>query len=274
MTSEDKVAIVTGASSGIGRETAIALARRGYRLVLGARRREKLEAVARACRDAGGQAEAVVTDVARQEQVESLVSAAVDTFGGLDVMVNNAGIGLRARVHETTDEQMRSLFDVNYYGVFYGCLAAGRVMRRRRGGHIFNVSSVIGKRGAPFHGAYCATKAAICGLTDALRVEMKPCGVRVTCVCPVLTETEFFDVQAGRTPRSGRSFARLRGLMPAAVVGRKIAATVGKPTPELIFTVGGKFLTVLAALSPRLTDALMTVYHDELAKDAPPRPTG
>ena len=126
---------------------------------------------------------------------------------------------------------------------------------------------MIGKRGAPFNGGYCATKAAICGLTDALRVEMKPYNVRVTCVCPVLTETGFFDVMEGRTSRSGRSFARLRGRMPPAVVGRKIAATVGKSTPELIFTAGGRFLTLLATLSPRLTDALMKVYHDKLIKD-------
>ena len=205
MAEERKVAVVTGASSGIGSQTALALARRGYRVVLGARREDKLAAVAAACRDAGGEARAIVADVARQEQVESLVAAAVDQFGRLDVMVSNAGRGLRARVHETTDRQMRAIFDVNYFGVFYGCVAAARVMTRSRGGHIFNVSSVIGKRGTPFNGAYCATKAAICGLTDALRVEMKPYGVRVTCVCPAMTQTEFFDVMEARSRRSASS---------------------------------------------------------------------
>ncbi|MGB2824508.1 MAG: SDR family oxidoreductase, partial [Phycisphaerae bacterium] len=237
---------------------------------LAARRPDGLAQVAEACREAGGEAMAVVTDVARQEQVDSLVSAAVAQFGRLDVMVNNAGRGLRARVHETTDRQMRAILDVNYFGVFYGCVAAARVMMRNRSGHIFNVSSVIGKRGAPFNGAYCATKAAICGLTDALRVEMRPYNVRVTCVCPALTETGFFDAMEGGTRLSGKSFARLRGLMPAAIVGRKIAATVGKPTPELIFTLGGRFLTILAAVSPRLTDAIMRVYHDKVIKDTAP----
>jgi NAD(P)-dependent dehydrogenase (short-subunit alcohol dehydrogenase family) len=206
-------------------------------------------------------------DVANAEQVEALVARAVEEFGRLDVLVNNAGRGLRARVHETTEQQMRAIFDVNFYSVFHGCRAAAPVMIAQRSGHIFNVSSVIGKRGTPFNGAYCATKFAICGLTDSMRVEMKPYNVRVTCVCPALTRTEFFGVMEGRTESSGWSHARLRGMTPPPVVGRKIAATVGKATPELVFTPGGKLLTLLAALSPRLTDAMMKWYHDRLVKE-------
>ena len=267
MSTDRKVAIITGASSGIGEATAVALARKGYAVVLAARRGDRLARVADACRAAGAEARVAVTDVTLAEQVDSLVASAAAEFGRIDVMVNNAGRGLRARVHETTEQQMRSIFKVNYFGVFHGCRAAAAVMIRQRSGHIFNVSSVIGKRGAPFNGAYCATKAAICGLTDAMRVEMKPYNVRVTCVCPALTRTEFFGVMEGRTRRSGTSFARARGLTDANVVGRKIAATVGRNVPELVFTAGGKLLTVLATLSPRLTDALMGVYHNELVKD-------
>lgn len=266
---ERKVAIVTGASSGIGRATAVALARRGYAVVLAARRAQRLRQVAEACRAAGGEGYPLVADVARQEQVDSLVSTAAQ-LGRLDVMVNNAGRGLEARVHETTDRQMRALFDVNYFGVFYGCRAAARVMARQRSGHIFNVSSVIGKRGVPFNGAYCATKFAVCGLTDALRVEMMPYRVRVTCVCPALTQTEFFGVMGGRRSDSRPLYARLRGLVPAELVGRKIAATVGKDVPELIFSAGGRLLTLLAAVSPRLTDALMKLYHDRLVRQLSP----
>jgi len=267
---DTKVAIVTGASSGIGRATALALARKGYTVLLAARREGRLREAAAQCRSRGAPARAVVTDVARPEQVEALVSEAVDEFGRLDVMVNDAGFGLGARVHETSNEQMRAILEVNYLGVFYGCRAAARAMIPRRRGHIFNVSSVIGKRGVPFNGAYCATKFAVCGLTDALRVEMMPYGVRVTCVCPALTETAFFDVMRGARKDPHRRYARLRGRTGPEVVGRKIAATVGKATPELIFSTGGKFLTLLAALSPRLTDAMMKWYHDRRIGEWPP----
>ncbi len=263
-----KVAIVTGASAGIGQATAVALARRGYAVVVSARRAEKLAEVADACRAAGSEGIVKVADVSDQAQVDELVNSTVSRLGRLDVMVNNAGYGLRARVHETSDEQMRAIFDVNFHGVFHGCRAAAPVMMRQRSGHIFNVSSVIGKRGSPFNGAYCATKFAVAGLTDSLRVEMMPYKVRVTCVCPALTRTEFFDAMHGATGRSGKTFARFRGLTDPQTVGRKIAATVGKNSPELVFTLGGKFLTILATLSPRLTDMLMKLYHDELVKDA------
>jgi len=260
-----RVAIVTGASSGIGAATAEALARKGYAVALAARRRERLEEVARRCRDAGGEGRAIVTDVADPARVDGLVAGVVEEFGRVDVMVNNAGYGVFARVHETPPEQMRAIFDVNFFAVFHGCRAAAPVMIRQGSGHIFNVSSVIGKRGTPFHGAYCATKFAVSGLTESMRVEMKPYGVRVTLVCPALTETEFFE-HSWRARKAGSSFRRFKGLTPAPVVGRKIAATVGKPAPELVFTAGGKLLVWMAALFPRVADAMMKGYHDDLVK--------
>lgn len=262
---ETPVAIVTGASSGIGMETALALARRGFAVVLAARRAERLAEVARRCQAAGGAAVAAATDVASQRQVEDLVAGAVDRFGRVDVMVNNAGHGVFARVHETTDAQMRRIFDVNFFGVFYGCKAVAPVMIRQRAGHIFNVSSVIGKRGSPFHGAYCATKFAVCGLTDSLRVELAGYGVRVTCVCPATTATEFFQ-HSDRGRKAAEGYAKVQRVAPASVVGRKIAATVGKSTPELVFTAGGKLLTLIAALWPRAADRMMKYYHDNLVE--------
>jgi short-subunit dehydrogenase len=263
------VAIVTGASSGIGQATALALARRGCAVVLAARRVDRLQDVARGCQALGGQAEVMPVDVAREEQVDSLVAAAVERFGRVDVMVNNAGFGLVARVHETSAEQMRAIFDVNFFGVFHGCKAVAPVMIRQRSGHIFNVSSVIGKRGSPFHGAYCATKFAICGLTDSMRVELAGYNVRVTCVCPGTTATEFFH-RSERVRKAGRSFAKFQPVMTPAAVGRKIAATVGKPTPEIVFGLGGKFLVLAAAVWPRLADAMMKLYHDDLVGSLKP----
>ena len=161
-----KVAIVTGASSGIGAEIAIQLSAAGYVVFLAARRAEKLAEVAELCNAAGGQATTVQTDVTDRSQIEALVGGAVDEFGRVDVMVNNAGYGVSGRVTEITDDQMRKIFDVNFFGLWYGCQAVAPVMIAQESGHIFNVSSVIGKRGTPFNGAYCATKFAVCGLSD------------------------------------------------------------------------------------------------------------
>ncbi|MCL2700716.1 MAG: SDR family NAD(P)-dependent oxidoreductase [Phycisphaerae bacterium] len=269
------VAIITGASSGIGEETAVALARRGYHVVLAARREEKLRQVAERCTQAASQRghaiEAVVhvTDVADREQVRSLVADTEKQFGRLDVMVNNAGYGLFARVVEISPQDMERIFQVNFHGVFYGCQAAGEIMMRQRHGHIFNVSSVIGKRGTPFHGAYCASKFALVGLGESLRVEMASYNVRVTTVCPALTATDFF-VASARSRAAGSSFQKFKHLTPAHVVGEKIARAVGKRKPEIVLTAGGKFLTLLAAFCPGLTDRLMKFYHDDLVKRLPP----
>jgi short-subunit dehydrogenase len=263
--SEQRVAIVTGASSGIGMETAVALARRAYAVVLAARRADRLAQVAERCRSAGGEALVVPTDVADPRQVDALVATTVQRLGRVDVMVNNAGFGLTARVHETGEQDFHAIVQTNLLGVFYGCKAAAAVMIRQKSGHIFNVSSVIGKRGTPFHGAYCATKFAVVGLSDSLRVELRPYGVRVTCVCPALTATEFFE-HSRRALAARSSFQRFKGLMPAAAVARGIVAAIGKNRPEIVFSLGGKVLAVMAALSPRLTDEAMAIYHADLIK--------
>ena len=265
MMGERNVAIVTGASSGIGAATAAELAKRGYAVVLAARRVERLEEVAARCRSLGGEPLVVPTDVAKMDQVEALVNKTMDAFGRIDVMVNNAGYGLFSRIHETADQDMRAIFDVNYHGLFYGCKFVAPIMIRQRRGHIFNVSSVIGKRGAPFHGAYSATKFAVAGLTDALRVEMKPYHVRVTCVCPATTDTEFF-VASPRAREAGSSWVRFRPKTPPEVVARKIVRAIGKGRPEIVVTAGGKFLVILSALWPRAADAVMKLYHDDLAR--------
>ena len=266
--SEHPVAVVTGASGGIGAATAVALARRGHAVVLAARRADRLAEVAAQCEQAGGRGVVMPTDMADAAQVEALIADTAERFGRIDVLVNNAGFGIHARVHETDPREMRDIFDVNFFGVFRAARAAAAVMIRRRSGHIFNVSSVIGKRGAPFNGAYSATKFAVCGLSDAMRVELAPYNVRVTCVCPGLTATEFFDHVRRARPEAGSSFARVRTLTPPAVIARRIAAAVGKNVPEMVFTPGGKFLVLVAALWPRLADRMMRVYHDHLLRSA------
>ena len=269
--SQQRVAVITGASSGIGAATAVEFARRGYAVVLAARRPQKLDEAADRCRKVSGSPEdilAVPTDVSDARQVEALIRQVLDRFGRLDVMVNNAGFGVNARVHETTDRQMREIFDVNFFGVFYGCKVAAAVMMQQRSGHIFNISSVIGKRGCPFNGAYSATKFAVCGLTEAMRVEMMPYNVRVTSVCPGLTDTDFFRAVRGGTSLNRSSYARIRGLMPTEKIARKIARTVGRNKPELVFSAGGRLLVYISARWPRLADRIMKFYHDDLIRSA------
>jgi len=258
-------AIVTGASSGIGLATAIELAGLGYSLLLAARRIDRLEELAQRCRQMGVQAWSHPTDVRIPEQVEAMVRTAFDRFGRIDVMVNNAGVGLLARVDQTTDRQMREIFDVNFFGVFNGCRAVAPIMKRQRSGHIFNVSSVAGKRGTPFHGAYCATKFAMVGLDDSLRVELAPWGIRVTTVCPVLTQTEFFD-NSEQSTHTKMSFRRFKKFMPPQAVARSIVLSIGKNRPQIVLSAGGKFLSLISALSPRLTDLLMRAFYADVAR--------
>jgi len=271
-----RVAIVTGASSGIGRATALAYAARGYAVVLAARREDKLNDVAELARQlsppGGGanQAIAIVTDVAQPSQVHSLVARTVDEFGRVDVMVNNAGFGQFGRVWEISDADMRNIFEVNFFGAFHGCKAVAPVMIAQGSGHIFNVSSIIGRVGSPFHGAYSASKFALAGLTESLRVELRPHRVHVTEVCPALTATEFFDHVRDGEARSRSDFLRTSKKMPARKVARRIVARTGTCTPRLAFTVGGKLLMTLGAVWPRLADRIMKVYHDDLLKSLSP----
>ncbi|MCK4275887.1 MAG: SDR family oxidoreductase [Phycisphaerae bacterium] len=263
-TTPTPVVVITGASSGIGAETALAFARRGAGVVLAARRADRLAALVRDCQGVGGVAIGVTTDVAEADQVQALVAAAVEQFGRIDVMVNNAGYGQFGRVHELSDEDMRRIFDVNFFGVFYGCKAAAPVMIRQRSGHIFNISSIIGKRGSPFHGAYCATKFAVAGLTDSMRVELAHWGVRVTLVCPALTETQFSANVRDGEPRSESKYLTRAAKMPARKVALKIVEAVGKRRPQIVFTAGGKFLVAVNALWPSAADRIMKYYHDDL----------
>ena len=163
------VVIITGASAGIGRETALEFARRGARLVLAARRADRLESAAAECRALGAEAVSVPADVAQREDLERIVQTAIDRFGRIDVLVNNAGFGFSGTIEETTDADMRELMDVNFMGAFMATKLVLPYMRKQRCGHIVNVSSVVGKIAFPFHGAYSATKFAVSGMTEALR---------------------------------------------------------------------------------------------------------
>jgi short-subunit dehydrogenase len=191
-TLRDRVVAITGASSGIGAATALECARAGMHVVLAARREERLEAVARQVRDLGRRALVVRCDVRNDADVEKLVAATLAEFGRLDVMFANAGYGLTLPVADTTDRQMRDIFETNYYGTLRAVRAALPPMRARHDGHIVICSSAASEIAPPRYGAYAATKAAQDAIACALRAEVAGEGIFVTSVHPIGTHTEFF----------------------------------------------------------------------------------
>lgn len=246
--------IVTGASSGIGRETALQFAREHARVVLAARREEQLQTLEKEIHDLGADVLSLPTDVTQQGQVETMVQRTLDHFGRVDILVNNAGSGLFALVEETTPEDMEAIFQVNFFGAFYGIRAVLPILRRQGSGHIINVASVVGKRGVPLHGAYCASKFALVGLSESLRVELQDSGIAVSVICPVGTATEFFD--AAKDPH-GRNLGPKPPIHSPVTVAEAIIRCAKSPRPEVIIFPPARLLVVLNALSPRLADLVI-----------------
>jgi len=248
------VVIVTGASSGIGAATAVACGREGMRVVLAARRKDRLEGVADAVRAVGAEARVVPTDVREEAAVQALVDGTVAAWGRLDVLVNNAGAGLLATVAQTRASEFEAMMRVNYLSVVYGVLAALPHMRRQGDGHIVNVASVVGKRAAPFLAAYAASKFAVVGLSEALRMELRREGIRVTCVCPIGTATEFRDAAENRL---GVSSGGGGPIQSAEHVARGIVRALRRARPEVHPYPPARALFLMNALAPGLVDRLM-----------------
>jgi short-subunit dehydrogenase len=249
-----RVAVITGASSGIGRATAERFAAEGMPVVLGARRAARLAEVAEGIRRVGGAARAVETDVRQPDQVRRLVEEAVAAFGRLDVLVNNAGLGYFGPVESTPPDEARYLFDVNLMGTLHGVQAAVPHMRRQGSGHIINVASIVGKRATPGNGVYSVTKFAQVALSEALRLELASAGIRVSVVCPVSTTTEFFEVAGARSPLK---FTAAGPTYSAAQVADAIVRCVRRPRVEVIVYRPARVLVILNAISPRLVDRIL-----------------
>jgi len=252
-----KVAVITGASSGIGRATALALAREGVRVVVGARRTDRLEEAVEAIQRAGGQARALQTDVTKPNEVSRLVGEAVTAFGRLDILVNNAGLGYFGRLESMPPEEARYLFEVNVMGTLYGIQAAVPIMRSQRSGHIITVSSVSGKRATPGSGMYAATKFAQVALSESLRLELVDAGIDVSIICPVSTTTEFFEIAAARSPFK---IDPVGPIYSAEQVAGLIVQCARRPRAELIVYRLARLMVILNAISPRLLDRILATY--------------
>lgn len=190
---ENKVVVITGASSGLGAATARHLAGCGATVVLGARREDRIAALARELSPDGSKALALTTDVTRADQVQRLVDAAVETFGRVDVILNNAGVMPLSPLERRKIDDWDRMIDVNLKGVLYGIAAVLPHMQRQRSGHIINVSSVAGFKVIPTSSVYSATKTAVRVISEGLRQEVKPYNIRTTVISPGATATELPD---------------------------------------------------------------------------------
>src|ERR671932_1257998 len=248
-TLKGKVAVVTGASSGIGEATARELAARGAAVVLAARAAHKLEDLEAEISASGGRALAVQTDVSDRASVEAMVGKTVEAFGALDILVNNAGLGLSGRVAELRLEDMRHVFETNTVGPL-NCIQAA-LPHMMSGGGIINVSAVVGKRSVPKVGGYCATKFALNALSDALRVEIAERGITVTSVYPGTTRTAFRE-NSRRTKGEKRGW-RPKGVLPEKVA-EKIAHAAEKGSRDVYITLPDRLFIAGTTLLPGLTD--------------------
>lgn len=264
MSHEAPVAVITGASSGIGAAAALRFAAAGYRLVLGARREEQLANVAERARDRfHAEAVAVPCDVSVPADCRRLVETATERFGRLDVLVCNAGAGFYGRVEDTSVDNLRRLFETNVLGVQACLLAALPVLRRQDAGHVVVVGSVSGKQGWAYHGAYSATKFALTGLVQSLRSELAGSGITATLVLPSTTRTAFFDAAStagGWKPTPlGRPHA-------ADDVARAILRSVRRPSPEVNLRRSYRLFFALAEAVPLLPDYFRRRYYRRLQR--------
>lgn len=222
-----KVVLITGASSGIGEATARHLAAQDHQVVLGARRTDRIEAIAQEIKDAGGQALALALDVTRLDSVRAFVDAAHRQFGRVDVLVNNAGVMPLSFMAELHVDEWNQMIDVNLRGVLHGIAAVLPIVREQKSGHVINVASVSAHRVDPTAAVYCATKFAVRALSEGLRQESKD--LRVTVVSPGLTCTELVD---GISSTEARAFAQ--GMVdkisiPPSAIAEAIGFAIGQP---------------------------------------------
>lgn len=252
---------ITGASAGIGRAAAIECARSGMPVAVAARRAEKLREVVARIESEGGRAVAVEMDVDHPADHERLVRATIEAFGSIYAVFANAGYGLASPIHETSDRQLRAIFETNFWGSLATARAALPFMLEAGRGHVLFCSSCLGRFTLPFSGHYCATKAAQLHVAHAMNVELAPRGIRVSSVHPIGTRTELFDEARKRSPGAWKSLIDPPGrsffMQPPETVARAVVRCLRRPRPEVWTSGLTRWGMALAAACPTLTDALL-----------------
>jgi NAD(P)-dependent dehydrogenase (short-subunit alcohol dehydrogenase family) len=253
---EEQVVVLMGASSGIGRETALRFARKGAKVVVSARGEKGLDSLVQEIRGQGGEATYVVADTSDFGQVEALAERAVREYGRLDTWVHLAAVGLFATFEETAPEEFARVVDVNLMGQVYGAMAALPHLKREGRGALIHISSVEAKRSFPFHGAYGASKHGVDGFLEALRVELKHEGwpISVTQVMPGTINTPFFD--KGRS-KIGVKPVGIPPIYEPETVANIILYAAEHPARDLVSGGAAQALIINQRLSPRMLDAVL-----------------
>lgn len=254
---EEQVVALMGASSGIGRESALRFASRGAKVVVSTRNESGLDSLVEEIRAQGGQAIAVPADTAEFDEVKAVADRAVEEYGRLDTWVHLAAVGLFATFEQTTPEEFERVIDVNLMGQVYGAMAALPHLKREGRGALVHISSVEAKRSFPFHSAYGASKHGIDGFLEALRVELRHEGwpISVTQVMPGTINTPFFD--KGRT-KLGVKPVGIPPIYEPGTVADIILYAAENPARDLVSGGAAQALILNQRLSPRLLDAVLT----------------
>lgn len=245
-------ALVTGASSGIGAATARRLSVAGYTVALLARRSNELEKVLDTLTGSGHLV--LRADLTETDEIDRAIEQLRAAFGGLNLLVNNAGMGYRARLEELDPDTLTRVFQTNVLAPLLMSKAALPLLRKSHNPVIVNVSSVVGRRGVPGQAAYSASKAALCSIGEALRIELASDGIAVCTLCPALTTTGFFDAQPNP---SGLAAPELERADPAEAVAEEVLALAIKPRPEKTLRWKWKLLGALTPFAPRISDRLL-----------------
>ena len=264
----EQVIVLTGATSGIGLVTTRMAAEKGAKVVLTARRDDALQTLEQEINNNGGEALAVPADVSNESELLSVAAAALDKFGSFDTWVNNAGVSIYGKLEEVSNEDSRQLFETNFWGMVNGSLIAARNLKIN-GGALINIGSTLSDRAIPLQGMYCASKHAVKGFTDALRMELEAedAPVSVTLIKPSAIDTPYKE--------HAKSYLEVQPVNPPPVyapetVADAILYAAENPVRDIFVGAGGKMLSALGKHAPRLTDMYMeNVMIDGQKTDKP-----
>ncbi|HWE04329.1 MAG TPA: SDR family oxidoreductase [Tepidisphaeraceae bacterium] len=267
---DEQVIVITGASSGIGLATAEAAAKRGAKVVLTARSGHTLDQIVTRLNAAGGETMAVTADVSDRAQVQQVAEAAVGRFGRIDTWVNNAGLSIYGRLDKVSDEDSRRLFDTNFWGIVNGSLVALPYLLRQ-GGALINVGSEVSEAVVPLQGMYSASKHAVKGFTDALRIEVEHVDqspISVTLIQPTAVNTPF--------PQHAKNYLQQEPKLPDPMIDpEKVADAIldaaTSPTRATKVGLQAKVNTFAANNIPGIADRMAATYVDKQTKDESPR---